>query len=491
MTGFSKYLQAFVKKRKISMVDISKETGIDRTIVYRYIKGSRVPSNAGIVIKIANAMGMSDSEKKYLLEEYDKLLLGEPLVSSYQHVNKLIGALSERLHSFTSQLDKTQDLKMNSPVMELNSKGEIVAYILELFRFIAEKKNSSNKVCFIMQPFYREIQNLTLQLFNHSNIRIEQIVCLEQNISRGYENLRVLQEVLPLCYVLSKYEIYYYYDLMDSHINAMSFMPNLIIAGNQVIQFDYKMDYGVVIKDSTYVKAIYKQYELLRRETRSLLRGGSVLKILPKFAKNKDLDIFYGAKKMVSRQLCISACLDREMLTNHIYSVSGKEEFIKALLRRYGDWNGETSLNFGKRSMVISYGTLKGMEEFMETGKIVEFPESLYSPLMPEERRIVLQRMIILMKQGCMSYRFMANDIDFPREVQLSCFNHQKIVVVNRVMESKILQVMVDELSIYRTFSLYLEYLEKKNLYYSESETLHCLENMLIDVMISEEKVNC
>ena len=270
----------------------------------------------------------------------------------------------------------------------------------------------------------------------------------------------------------------------------MSYMPNLIIAGNQVLQFDYKMDYGIVIKEDTYVRAIYKQYKLLRRETRNLIRGRNALNILPKFVKNIELDIHLGAGKTVSRQLCIGRCLDREMLANHISPDLEKERLIEEVLRKYGDWHGEIGLNFGKRSNIISYGNLKGMEEFLKTGKVAGIPERLYSPLLPDERRTILQRMIILMKQGCISYHFIADEIEFPEEVRLSCFDHQKIVEINRVMESQTLQIMVGELSIYRTFSLYLEYLEKKNLIYSEGETLYHLEKMLNKLTISADYEN-
>ena len=56
MLGFSEYLQNFMKINSISMVELSKETNIDRTVIYRYVKGTRVPSDINIVIRIADAM---------------------------------------------------------------------------------------------------------------------------------------------------------------------------------------------------------------------------------------------------------------------------------------------------------------------------------------------------------------------------------------------------------------------------------------------------
>ncbi len=95
MLGFSEYLQNYMKTNSISMVDLSKEVDIDRTVIYRYVKGTRVPSDLNIVIRIADAIQMSVSEKRKLLREYDKLVLGESVVYSYLYIQKLLWNLEK------------------------------------------------------------------------------------------------------------------------------------------------------------------------------------------------------------------------------------------------------------------------------------------------------------------------------------------------------------------------------------------------------------
>ena len=69
-----------------------------------------------------------------------------------------------------------------------------------------------------MQPVYDEIQRFILWNFKESNVAIEQILCMEQNVNLSYKNLEVFYEIIPLCFSLSKYDVYYYYDSLNSHI---------------------------------------------------------------------------------------------------------------------------------------------------------------------------------------------------------------------------------------------------------------------------------
>lgn len=104
-----------------------------------------------------------------------------------------------------------------------------------------------------------------------------------------------------------------------------------------------------------------------------------------------------------------------------------------------------------------------------------EFPEMLYAPLSMDERILVLERMIILAKGGQVHYRILSDKIELPEKVQICWDSDRKRFALNQITEQEILQVVVEEQSVYRTFQLYLEYLEKKGLVLGESESLACL----------------
>lgn len=478
MIGFSKYLQSFMKRNEISMVELSKETNIDRTVIYRYVKGTRVPSDINVVIRIADAMQMSIREKKHLLEEYDKLIFGEAMVYSFQYIQKLMKEL-EKLgredNLLRNQWSAVRELKIDTPVIELNTKEEIVNYILNLFQYVADQSDISDKIYLVMQPVYHDIQKFIPQIFKNSNIKIEQVVCLEQNLNQSYENLQVLQEILPACFALSEYEIYYYYDVVNSHINRMSVMPNLLVIHDQVIQFDYKMKHGIVVKDAAYAKAMCKQYAAIRRDTCNLCVRGSATEIFYEY--NQTMGIIAG---MLSGQVCMGACIGREILEKNIYPIPGKKEFIDSIIEIHGDWEEMQYLHTSTRvDAIVSYGSYRGVKDFMRTGRITELPDALYLPLSPEERRLVLQRMIVLVRLGKIRYRFISDEINLPQSVQVYWAEKQKKLIINQVLEDEMRRITVDEHSIYKTFQYYLEYLEKKELLCSEEESQQYLVELL------------
>lgn len=469
-----------MKKNEISMVELSRETDIDRTVIYRYVKGTRVPSDINVVIRIADAMQMSVREKKHLLEEYDKLVFGEEMVYSYQYIQKLMREL-ERMRRETELLFSSQwsivheQLKVATPIIELKNREEIVNYILNFFQYVAGQNKISDRIYLVMQPLYQDIQKFIPQIFKNSNIQIEQIVCLEQNFNQSYENLRVLQEILPACFALTEYEIYYYYDVVNSHINRMSVMPNLIINNDYVIQFDYKMKHGVVVKDAVYAATMWKQYAAIRQDAHNLCVHGNAMEIFYEFAHT--IGAIGG---MLSEQVCMGACIGREILEKNIYSIPGKKEFIDSIIETYGDWEGIKYKGTANRmEAIVSYGSYQGIKEFMKSGRITEFPNALYVPLSPEERRLVLQRMIVYARSGRIQYRFVIDNFNFPHGTQIYWLEKQKQLVINQVLENDMRRVSIEEHSIYRTFQYYLEYLEKKELLCSEEESLQYLVELL------------
>ena len=146
------------------------------------------------------------------------------------------------------------------------------------------------------------------------------------------------------------------------------------------------------------------------------------------------------------------------------------------LLGTRGRWEGMQFIDSEYETFgMVSYGNGKGMEEFMVTGRIKEIPEMLYEPLSSEERMRVLKRMIFLAENGKIHYHIISDKVELPDRVQAYWDENRKSFVLNQVVKEEIRHIAIEEQSIYRTFQMYLEYLEKKELIYSEPESLDYL----------------
>jgi len=478
VTGFADYLQKFINLKEITLKDLSEETNIDRTVLYRYIKGKRIPSNKDVVIRMADAAQMSVKEKKYLLEEYDKLVIGENVVYSYKYIKKMmhnLGQLEKKDVPASNLWYTVHEFKMENEVISFQSKEEIITYILDLFKYIVSSRGGVTQILLFMQPVYDDIQKFIPQIFKDSNIEIEQIICMEQNINQNYKNLELLEKVLPSCFSIPGYSLFYYYDILSNHINSMTVMPNIIIADDYVVMFNYDMGNGTVIKNKVFSEAIRNEYYLLKRETRRLVINGK------KAACNNFIMDSTDEKLNIclQKQFCLKNCLGRDLLEKHICQCTEKEYFIDRLVSTYGDWT-ETGYIYKNNAnpLLVSYGTAEGMEEFIKNGTIKEFYGTFCSPLAIEERMMVLERMIFIIKSGKAIYFLISSEVELPNNIIFYLNESKKRFVLNWVTETNIIQGMVDEQSIYRTFRVYLEYLDKKGMLYSEEETVTYLENL-------------
>ena len=136
MSEFAEYLDYYMEENGISAAELSRETGIERTLVYRYRKGNRTPIDEQTVLRIMKGLRMNETEKRSLMEKYDCLNIGEYEVNSYKYVKKLLKRLkmtgktsvSGRLHWNISLKDCFQESYFFA-----HSQDEIISCISAVF----------------------------------------------------------------------------------------------------------------------------------------------------------------------------------------------------------------------------------------------------------------------------------------------------------------------------------------------------------------------
>ncbi len=476
MLSFSEQLNEYMKAHAVSTVDLAKETGIDRTAIYRYIKGTRIPSNATSVRKIADALQMSIREREELLEAYEKLAWGEENVYSWQFMREQLesfDSLEEVDSAFYDHWKISRELQMDTDILALNSKEEIVTCVLNLLSYVAEKKNTQT-VYLAMQPIYGEIQKYILPTFRNGSIEVEQIICMEQNRDKGYENLKIFQEILPLCFGMENYDAYYYYDSLCSHLNDMSGLTNLILVQDYVVQFDFYMQNGIVSKNPVYYGVMYQQYKKMRKQSQQFMfRVNNIANI------SQRIDLLGSNGCSFFRQLCMGFCVSKAMYEEHIHFMPGKKEFIDGMITSHGDWQGEKYIagEFPVKR-IVSYGSREGMEEFMKNGRIQEFPAGLYEPFSVEERKIILERLIRLGEMGVLSYRLLPESMKISPSIQLYWSENLSGISLNYIKPDKIQQIMIREQSIYRTYGNCMRYLEQRGIILGEEDSIKWLKEL-------------
>ncbi len=476
MSEFSEYLDEFMNEKNMNSAELARVMDVERTVIYRYRKGSRVPTEEKTVCRMAAALRMSVPEKEKLLLKYDKLVLGDVTVNSYLYVKKLLKELCDTNINFIPKIMKQTaetEWKKENSILPLESNVKISSCISELFMETLEKESS---LYLVMQPRYDEIQKMIRSFFRGSKVNLEQIICLEQNISRSHENLQIFQQILPAFFEQNHYRVLYYYDNLTQHVNTMSWMPNIILTDDCVIQFDYEMEHGVMIHNELYANVMLKEYKKIRDKSISFLSDGK--------KQMETLDIYeeisLGVRGTIFQQPCLGVGISKDIYEEYLYPFPEKEQFIKNMVEQSGDWEDMTFYPSAiwEQGAVKTFCSGNGMREFMETGRVNEFPEGFYQELPMKARKKVLQRMMQMVREGYVEYFVLPDDVQLPKHIYFYLDSASKTLTLNQVYPEGVERVVVKELGIYQTFQCFIEYLEKKNMFPSKEKVLEELEKI-------------
>lgn len=474
MSGFSDYLDFYMDENSVTSAELSKETSIDRTTVFRYRKGTRVPTDEQTVARLADGLRMSVPEKEKLFEEYDRLTIGELTVNSFLYIKKLLKDLKDvKQTTLTMSTHADHSLReyCQNPVMEIRSQNDILTYLSALFDFA---KEADEAVSLVMQPIYESVHRLILSSFRGSEVQIEQIICLEQSLSRSYQNLETFQTILPLCFELLNYHVQYYYDFLSHHINPMSWMPNIVIVGDYVLQFNHEMDRGVLLHDGQYAEIMKSEYHKMKSNSSHFLASDTDQMFV--------MDAYNKLKSETAASLFVEPCLgmgiSSDIYEQYLYPFPKKELFIREMVQKNGDWEDMDYVLPDTQQNFKSFCKKESIRTFMETGRIHEFPDGFYETLPMDVRKTVLKRVIRLVREGRLSYYFLPEEFLLPEQIYFYWIFEQKKVCINQVMGHGVSQIVVQEPGICRAFQSFYEYMEQKNMLTSKEEVLRVLEEV-------------
>lgn len=77
MTNFSTLLSSFIEAKNIQIYPLTQYCNLDRSTMYKYINGKRLPPRQELVERIADYMRLSPSEHDELLTAWKIALIGE------------------------------------------------------------------------------------------------------------------------------------------------------------------------------------------------------------------------------------------------------------------------------------------------------------------------------------------------------------------------------------------------------------------------------
>ncbi|MGN0353549.1 MAG: helix-turn-helix domain-containing protein [Muricoprocola sp.] len=266
MSEFSNVLRELIQKKRIQIYPMAQYCHTDRSTMYKIINGKRNPPSEENFKRMCDFMHLAPSEYDELRQAYEITLLGETVYFRRKSVEKFIREYQEHL-----QLPDVPPLPMVSvgldvekwdtmqSCMALSNQLEVNHILQHILILEANKKEG--QIGLFLQPDNDFLFGFLAGLKSAGNsLKIQQIICLDDEEEEVTVNISYLKYVLPLYLYLQQYDLYYYYDDIHAHYHSFNGFPCMILTSEYAITCTADLGMGIVYHDAKVVSMLWKLF---------------------------------------------------------------------------------------------------------------------------------------------------------------------------------------------------------------------------------------
>lgn len=371
---FGMLLKEYIKKQGLTIYQLAKETGIDRSFLQGVLNGKRkLPKKR--FSDIVNSNYFTESQIHALCQEYFLERFGKEKVERFEYLEKgITGKIKE-------------ELSTEYPAEFIDIKKET--------SFFSGRKEVLNLIYTILN--HDEIHSF-ISNFDFSNMEINRIVyhsCKQGKIKdffhfvdmdefSGIRNIRTVFNALH--YAEAGYLTY----SCKKH-SADSLMPYFMIADHYFLSFDESAENAVLLNTDLMSLFLKKKVNDIKRESHPLILitedAFDYMKTVSSITANSLSSIMAAFDNQICPTFITPEIIER-IATPEVKNIPS---VIQQLISHYsliiGNNGQQSLLNF----LVITYDAIK---DFVENGYIGGFPKTLANPVPKEMRSHFLKALI-------------------------------------------------------------------------------------------------
>lgn len=471
MSAFSECFMEIKDRRNLTGVEIAEMCNKETSVIFHWLNGTRFPKNwkqiEGIVVKLK----LSDNEYQSLKTAYEKTALGKTEYECHRKIIEIFDILQKRRDEYLSFPEDAfvsiREVRLPEFV-KMNNKMEIISWVQNLLDYLSAQE--VKKVYLKFQTIHQEILMLIKMFCSRTkDSKIEAMVyLLEDEQFSGAHNLEVLKGIIEILVQRNSVEIY----CQEEANYEQGFGENWIISEDFAIQYNDDLSTGMLSTNPEWIQFMKQSFDTLKENSGNL---GKKACDVTEFNEGYEIPDMQGFS--IEHMPCIGNCLTKELLERNIYpEIPHREEIIQGILA--GHFIEEKNEDFKWRSFFFKDGLI----DFMNTGRIENFPYMIYQQISLADRCEILQNGINICEDGRFSYH-MVKDGELPSMRNL--YIEQMICSMNKLeiymhFEAGLKeQFQIKNESLKKEFQKFFEYLEKGGYVYSRKETLTYMKKVL------------
>lgn len=391
MTSFADTLRRFLDRKRATIYTISKLSGIDRSRIQHMKTGKRSPANAEEVLSIAHAMMLNPGETNELLSAWHISHMGEENYRRREQVRNIISSFydTNAASKLAFHVGSHTTLSVPEPMKTIVGQNNVNLILRAALETEAEK--ASGRISIIAQPEYSYLFNCLASLdLNRRGTQVEMVLVFDKNEDSGATsyNLNILRQLIPLFFQCENFRASYVYGDVSSLFSAVSFMPFKVITSDYALFVSYEQDKAVLYTDSDMRKFIEESFQ------RQLSVASPVCHAFHPTPAEYVASTFNSPKEFAAgdwHELLYQPCLPCFCPEDILLDRLNMEIIPAELLPLIREYMGKVRDRF---SRCLNAFTLEGLRLFMDTGRVTEIPDFMYTYLEPAQRLVLLKNMV-------------------------------------------------------------------------------------------------
>lgn len=480
MNNFHDLLVRYIEERKVSVARMAEYCGLERSSLYRILRGQRTPSSEDLVRQMSTYLCLNPAEEDDLLLAYRIELIGYETYSRRQFIDEFI----RNFH--TAKVTN----ELYTPVIEHTEQRDIFAQpmdnrsdVIKAFTnvIVSECHNPDGGHIRLFMPPDQEFVNLLLTAASSCTVpvRVDHLIQLHQSesaIAASKENFQLILDTLPLISKNVDYRPYYFYSEVIPRLPL--FLPYQCFTSGSIMWLAEDLCGGLAVHHPTIFPFMADQFDRTLEHCHRLYVPQDLKSIITR----EQVELIAGSTEHSVRQMISFPPLSVDRATAEKHAAKDLPNRDEALQMFARDLDSYQQVYEQKCAQLIS--SRAGLENFSRTGLIPRYPIRNYSPLEPEERRAVLHRLKNIAET--VDFRLLRRDI-FNYNDGLSIIvgeHHCCLEIYFSTSPSKFL--IIDEPNFIAAFQDYFESLNGQDLF-SREESIACLQQIIDSIPGSAE----
>ena len=385
MSVFSEQLMQYIMRRGMTIRQLSIQTEIEYSFLYRITAGKRNPSSMHMVNLLIRTLALSKHEADALREAYEIARVGE---GTYRRRM----AVCQMLVSAGQQPAPTLTLHSSVCMEHVPEVCTGRAQVHTLIKALLDQEcsRSGGRLRIVAQPtdsFLLEL--LQVQAAHNPEMQVTQLVCFPNRPEDESHNITLFGALLPLLLSLPNYSAHYYYGAARSIAGKMALFPVLFLTSAYGVLLT--ADCGSALcfpADSPSYAALERRFAACLEDCPPLMHS---VNGLPAYLDEVQT-LFNGNMHeeensvILTPDICYVPFLTEDICRRAlIHSLPQREMFLRRIMEQVS-----LSRSLCSKATTRHLTTMAGVRRFLDTGRLMDLPPGLYEPLTREERCYLL-----------------------------------------------------------------------------------------------------